>query len=318
MSHGNMERCEPNLTPMLDMVLQLVMFFMLCANFVMEQVNESIKLPEAVAAKPLDRKDERLLFLNVNTDGKVLLSKLDAEDSLSLDNKIQLKSFMERRMKRDKQTSPDPNAPILSTIIVRADRHTKFEKINDVMEGCRAAGYKQIRLRARSPTRGSSMSRKKRTAADIVEPDLPITPMLDMSFQLMAFFILTFRPMPTEGQMALALPDKIGGGSSISDPLSDNKADDVTVTVDASAEGRIAGITLSDSTGSSKEPIRDIKAYQKALKDKAEKAKPKLGKLKIEMDKDLLHEYVVQLIDIGVRAGFTDISPEPRKAGGAK
>ncbi len=147
MSHGNMERCEPNLTPMLDMVLQLVMFFMLCANFVMEQVNESIKLPSAIAAKPLDRKDERLLFLNVNDKGHVLLSKLDAEDSLSLENKLQVKSFMERRMRRDKESSP-PGKEVLSTVILRADRQTKFEKINDVMEACRMAGYKQVRLRA--------------------------------------------------------------------------------------------------------------------------------------------------------------------------
>ena len=42
------DKCEPNLTPLLDMVLQLVMFFMLCANFVMEQVNESVKLPLAI------------------------------------------------------------------------------------------------------------------------------------------------------------------------------------------------------------------------------------------------------------------------------
>ena len=36
-----------------------------------------------------------------------------------------------------------------------------------------------------------------------------------------------------------------------------------------------------------------------------------VGKLKLEIEKSLLHEYVVQLIDIGVRAGYTDISPEP-------
>ena len=35
---------------------------------------------------------------------------------------------------------------------------------------------------------------------------LPITPMLDMSFQLLSFFILTFHPMPTEGQLSINLP----------------------------------------------------------------------------------------------------------------
>ena len=49
MSHGVAPRRMPSRTwsPLLDLVLQLVMFFMLCANFVMEQVNDTIKLPKA-------------------------------------------------------------------------------------------------------------------------------------------------------------------------------------------------------------------------------------------------------------------------------
>src|SRR5436305_14261477 len=37
---------------------------------------------------------------------------------------------------------------------------------------------------------------------------LPITPMLDMTFQLLFFFIVNFRPMPStiEGQLEMALP----------------------------------------------------------------------------------------------------------------
>ena len=35
---------------------------------------------------------------------------------------------------------------------------------------------------------------RRRTGTDHVDPDLPITPMLDMSFQLLAFFIMTFKP----------------------------------------------------------------------------------------------------------------------------
>src|SRR5258708_5246622 len=37
-------------------------------------------------------------------------------------------------------------------------------------------------------------------------PEIPITPMLDMSFQLLLFLIPFFKPMPLEGQMALTLP----------------------------------------------------------------------------------------------------------------
>ncbi len=44
---------------------------------------------------------------------------------------------------------------------------------------------------------------RHRQGTDFVEPDLPSTPMVDMSFQLLAFFIMTFKPADTEGQIAL-------------------------------------------------------------------------------------------------------------------
>ena len=160
------------------------------------------------------------------------------------------------------------------------------------------------------------MSSRKhaRASTDFVEPDLPITPMLDMSFQLMAFFIITFRPMPTEGQMALALPSMEGGGVSISDPLESEKAKDVTVSIFAGGEGRVRKVSYEDETGT-KDLGADPKAYQKALMEAVAMAtksgSKKVGKLKLQIEKSLLHEYVVQLIDIAYRAGFTDISPEP-------
>lgn len=38
------------------------------------------------------------------------------------------------------------------------------------------------------------------------EVELNLTAMLDMAFQLLAFFILTFRPSPVEGELAMRLP----------------------------------------------------------------------------------------------------------------
>ena len=37
------------------------------------------------------------------------------------------------------------------------------------------------------------------------EIQIPITPMLDMAFQLLTFFILTYKPAPTEGQFSMNL-----------------------------------------------------------------------------------------------------------------
>ena len=43
------------------------------------------------------------------------------------------------------------------------------------------------------------------------EVDIPVTPMLDMTFQLLAFFILTYHPSSLEGQMEFSLPAAASG-----------------------------------------------------------------------------------------------------------
>ncbi len=50
--------------------------------------------------------------------------------------------------------------------------------------------------------------RAKRRSGEEVE--LNLAAMLDMAFQLLTFFILTFRPAPTEGQVNLRLPPPVG------------------------------------------------------------------------------------------------------------
>src|SRR5437764_9789429 len=68
MSHGPSSEAsvaEPNLTPLLDVVLQLLMFFMMCVNFVTEQVKEDVKLPESVSARPMDKAETDVLFVNL-------------------------------------------------------------------------------------------------------------------------------------------------------------------------------------------------------------------------------------------------------------
>lgn len=51
--------------------------------------------------------------------------------------------------------------------------------------------------------------RKQRRKRDEGQVELNLTAMLDMAFQLLTFFILTFRPAPIEGQLALNLPPPV-------------------------------------------------------------------------------------------------------------
>lgn len=150
MSHGSTDKCEPNLTPLLDLVLQLVMFFMLCANFVMEQTNATISLPEAIAAKALDKNDAYPIFLNINKEGKVLLSKTDSMGGPdTLDNEVQVENYMKRRYTEDIRATAGAKDgdPPRSVVILRADKNTPFEKVYKVMKAVRMARYERVQMR---------------------------------------------------------------------------------------------------------------------------------------------------------------------------
>lgn len=53
------------------------------------------------------------------------------------------------------------------------------------------------------------MSRRHRRHRKLSTVDLNLAAMLDMAFQLLTFFILTFRPAPIEGQLGLNLPPPV-------------------------------------------------------------------------------------------------------------
>lgn len=156
MSHGSTDKCEPNFTPLLDLVLQLVMFFMLCANFVLDQTNVEIKLPEAIAAKSLDKTEDYAIYLNVNEQGKVVLAPSDyfkdGEGNVitTLDNALQLEVFLKRRAKEDRAAVGPANAdkPLRSIIILRVHKDCPFEKTYQIMKACRRAEYLRVQLRA--------------------------------------------------------------------------------------------------------------------------------------------------------------------------
>jgi biopolymer transport protein ExbD len=164
MSSSNLEKCEPNLIPMLDLVLQMVMFFMLCANFIQDDLNEGVKLPHAIAARPLDKGEEYVIFLNVDKKGRVLFMKgneaaveaalaKNPNDPRILTNKFQVESTMKTKYKADEERQKAAEKagkpkPKVSLIVLRAHENCTYKMVNDVLEGCRMAGYADVQLRA--------------------------------------------------------------------------------------------------------------------------------------------------------------------------
>jgi biopolymer transport protein ExbD len=148
-------KAEPNLTPMLDMVLQLVMFFMLCANFVADRANKTIRLPESIQAKALDKDVDSVIYLNVDADGDVLLvpravtrEEKKRDGSVAITNEIALQSFMRTRLQEyEKGLKPaEQGQGKVPLVIIRADKNCTFRKVYNVLTACQKAGYRDVQL----------------------------------------------------------------------------------------------------------------------------------------------------------------------------
>jgi biopolymer transport protein ExbD len=132
---------DPNLTPLLDLVLQLVMFFMLVANFIMDELSDKIRLPVASQAKPLTAKDTNIMYLNVSKDGKILLPIGDP-----LTTPEQIKFYMDQAAKN--HVLGPTKARELVTVIIRADKEARFLNIHKTIVAVKQAGFRKFQLRA--------------------------------------------------------------------------------------------------------------------------------------------------------------------------
>ena len=147
MSHGANDVGEPNLTPLLDLVLQLLMFFLIVANFVLDQSNQDIKLPEATTAVPIDTDVKNILALNIDQDGKLVLSESGKGDDAKLDSEARIQRYMKDQYEFFKRDGGE-QAVNKMAVVIRGDSRANFEHIYRVMRAAKDAGFVTVQLRA--------------------------------------------------------------------------------------------------------------------------------------------------------------------------
>ncbi len=137
MAHAPGTDTHPDLTAMLDVVMQMLLYFIMCARLLNEQTNADIKLPASQAARPMTKGEGEVLFLNVNADGKVLAL---GEPPMTLSA---AKYWLEKRAgeyKRDGQ--------VQAAVVVRADKDANYEQVYRVLQACKDKGFRRFKLRA--------------------------------------------------------------------------------------------------------------------------------------------------------------------------
>jgi biopolymer transport protein ExbD len=138
--------------------------------------------------------------------------------------------------------------------------------------------------------------RYQRPQADV---ELNMASMLDMAFQLLAFFILTFRPAPIEGQISLRLPPPLpvtkGTEAMGSDVTNTNPAkgvDTLTISVFADKTGDIGSLGVGESG------VANLTALESRLEQIFADKDNSFEQVIIQVGSTLRYEALMKVVDI--------------------
>jgi biopolymer transport protein ExbD len=152
---------------------------------------------------------------------------------------------------------------------------------------------------------------------------IPVTPMLDMTFQLLAFFILTFHPASTyEAEMDFTLPATGDARAKSPDMVDPDRPSDtdlapkgsLTVTVKSQVgqgtPGEISHIVVQMPNGSGERSFNtpeELGDYLKRAKDELENKTD----IQIQADANLKYARVIRVVDICRSNGFVGVGFAP-------
>jgi biopolymer transport protein ExbD len=123
-----------NLTPMIDVVFQLLIFFLVATRFEEEERELDLLLPQADEAMARIAKPKEL-FVNLDQSGKIILNGRQVSQDALL---AQL---------RQAQT----NNPGRQTVIVRGDERCDLKHVVAVMNLCARANIRDCRITTAAP-----------------------------------------------------------------------------------------------------------------------------------------------------------------------
>lgn len=149
-----------------------------------------------------------------------------------------------------------------------------------------------------------------------LEVEVPITPMLDLAFQVLLFFILTYHPSQLEGQMDLSLPDLAQAKAATPQQAQPEKSStgelelpsEITVLLrtrrDGTKDGTISQITVQEKAGT--KDVADREALRRYL-EKTREGLANQNDIKIEADSNVRYAAVIDIMDTCTGAGFRNV-----------
>ena len=124
--HSSNESPEINISPLVDMVFLLLIFFIVTTVFV-EETGVEVQKPKAASAQSLEKKS---ILLALTTDGRIVYGGREVRLS-------GLRGLVSRLLRE--QEMP---------VIILADEQSRSGVLVDVIDECKLAGAKQVSIAA--------------------------------------------------------------------------------------------------------------------------------------------------------------------------
>lgn len=133
---------EGDFTPMIDMVFQLIAFFMVLINFNDADTNEKITLPNSELAKPPDGPMASPITIHVTKTGNAIIGGEEVPVK-------EVKRFLARETAALELNGKSPKD---ATVIIRGDQFARTGRVQELIKECQLAQYSNFVLRAKEDT----------------------------------------------------------------------------------------------------------------------------------------------------------------------
>lgn len=125
------ETVDVNLTPLIDVVFLLLIFFMVSTTFTRE-TQLQLELPEAASGDPVDRNQQAQIEVFISASGEIMIN----DKTLAVTNLDNIKSALLR------ESGGDRDLPL----IITADGQASHQSVISVMDAAGQQGFTRLRL----------------------------------------------------------------------------------------------------------------------------------------------------------------------------
>jgi len=128
-----------NMTPMIDVVFLLIIFFLVSSHLAKQEVQMQLPLPDARSGTQAEDSQLPRLVVNISAGGQIRMAG----------RQLTLEQFQERLVKRREKYGQDLE------VRIRSDRSVPYRNINPVMRRCAETGIWNVTFAVYRPGEGS-------------------------------------------------------------------------------------------------------------------------------------------------------------------